>query len=88
MSENNEPQGCIIKQVHRNQGPEIIALQLQDMYLQFGFSPEAARLLIREQGLDDEMIAEMITRMLHLPPEKNRLHNEQSAQSVKEQRMR
>ena len=58
------------------------------MYLQFGFSPEAARLLIREQGLDDEMIAEMITRMLHLPPEKNRLHNEQSAQSVKEQRMR
>ena len=30
--------------------------------------------------LDDEMI----TSMLHLPPDKNRLHNEQSAQSVKE----
>ena len=28
----------------------------------------------------------MITRMLHLPPEKNILHNEQSAQSVKEHR--
>ena len=27
---------------------------------------------------------EVIARMLHLPPEKNRLHNEQSAQSVKE----
>ena len=27
---------------------------------------------------------EMITRMLHLPPHKNRLHNEQGAQSVKE----
>ena len=26
---------------------------------------------------------EMIARMLHLPPDKNRLHNEQSAQSVK-----
>ena len=28
--------------------------------------------------------SEMIVRMLHLPPEKNRLHNEQSAQSLKE----
>ena len=26
----------------------------------------------------------MITRMLHLPPNKNKLHNEQSAQSVGE----
>ena len=26
----------------------------------------------------------MITKMLHLPPDKNRLHNEQCAQSVKE----
>ena len=26
----------------------------------------------------------MIAKMLHLPPDKNRLHNEQSAQSVKE----
>ena len=27
---------------------------------------------------------EMIARMLHWPPDKNKLHNEQSAQSVKE----
>ena len=27
---------------------------------------------------------EMITRMLHLPPDKNKLHNEQSVQSVME----
>ena len=42
----------IIEQVHQAQGPEIMALWLQDMYLQLEFSPEAARLLIREQGLD------------------------------------
>ena len=29
-----------------------MALCLQDMYLWLGYSPEAARLLIREQGLD------------------------------------
>ena len=29
-----------------------MALRLQDMYLRFRFSPEAALLLIREQGLD------------------------------------
>ena len=29
-----------------------MALWLQDRYLQFGFSPKAAKLLIREQGLD------------------------------------
>ena len=29
-----------------------MALWLQDMYIQLGFSPKAAKLLIREQGLD------------------------------------
>ena len=29
-----------------------MALLLQDMYIQLRFSPEAAKLLIREQGLD------------------------------------
>ena len=38
--------------VHKPQGPEIIASQLQDMYIQLGFSLEAAKLLVREQGLD------------------------------------
>ena len=35
-----------IKQVHWAQGPEI-----QEMYLWLGLSPEAARLLVREQEL-------------------------------------
>ena len=30
----------------------IMALKLQDMYIQLEFSPEAATLLIREQGLE------------------------------------
>ena len=41
-----------ILQVHRAQGPDIMASKLQDMYIQLGFSPRAAKLLIREQGLD------------------------------------
>ena len=41
-----------IQRVHREQGPEIVALWLQDMYIQLGFSPKAARLLVREQGQD------------------------------------
>ena len=41
-----------VKRVHWTQGPEIMALWLQDMYLQLRFSPEAARLLIRKQRLD------------------------------------
>ena len=41
-----------IERVHHAQGPEIMALWLQDMYLQLKFSPKAARLHIREQGLD------------------------------------
>ena len=41
-----------IKWVHRAHGPEIMASWLQEMYLWLGFSPEAARLLVREQGLD------------------------------------
>ena len=43
---------CKIQWVHQDQGPEIMALWLQDMYIWLGFSPEAAKLLIREQGLD------------------------------------
>ena len=30
-----------------------MASKLQDMYIQLGFSPKAAKLLIREQGLDN-----------------------------------
>ena len=39
-----------IEHVHQ-QGPEIMVLWLQDMYLWLGFSPEKASLLVREQGL-------------------------------------
>ena len=38
--------------VNKAQGPEIMASWLQDMYVLLGFSPKAAKLLIREQGLD------------------------------------
>ena len=38
--------------VHKVQGPEIRASRLQDMYIHLGFSPKAAKLLIREQELD------------------------------------
>ena len=41
-----------IEWIHWAQGPEIMVLWLKDMYLQLRFSPEAARLLIREQRLD------------------------------------
>ena len=41
-----------IEHVHKAQGPEIMALWLQDMYLQLRLSPKAAKLLIREQGLN------------------------------------
>ena len=41
-----------IKQVHQTRGPEIMASWCQDMYIWLRFSPKAARLLIREQGLD------------------------------------
>ena len=41
-----------IEQVHWVRGPAIMALWLQDMYLQFGFGSEAVRLLARERGLD------------------------------------
>ena len=40
------------QQVHREQGPEIMTLWLQDMYILLGFSPKAAKLLIRQQGLN------------------------------------
>ena len=42
-----------ILQVHRAQGPEITASKFQNTYVQLGFSPKAAKLLFREQGLDN-----------------------------------
>ena len=45
-----------------------MAFWLQDMYLLLGFSPEAARLLIREQGLDS--------------PEKLRIHTNKNADVI------
>ena len=41
-----------ILRVHMARGPEIMASKLQDMYIWLGFSPEAATLFVREQGLD------------------------------------
>ena len=40
------------QQIDLEQGPEIMALWLQDMYTLLGFSPKAAKLLIKEQELD------------------------------------
>ena len=51
--------------VHRAQGQEIKALWLQDMYIHLGFSLEAAKLLMREQGLDHpERLIFLTDRML------------------------
>ena len=41
-----------IQHVHQEQGPEIMTLWLQDMYIWLEFSPKAAKLLIKKQGLD------------------------------------
>ena len=41
-----------IQHIHWEQLPEIMVLWLQVTYLWFGFSPEVAKLLIREQGLE------------------------------------
>ena len=41
-----------IQQVHSKQGPKIMALRLQDVYIWLGFSPNAAKLLVRVQELD------------------------------------
>ena len=38
--------------VNKMQEPEIMVLWLQDMFIQLGFSPKAAKLLVREQWLD------------------------------------
>ena len=50
-----------IKLVHQAQRPEIIASWLQNMYLWLGFGPKAAKLLIREQGLDSTERLRVIT---------------------------
>ena len=47
--------------VHRAQGPEIMALKLQNMYTQLGFSCKAAKLLISEQGLDNPARLRVLT---------------------------
>ena len=41
-----------IEWLNQEQGPKIMALMLQHMYIWLGFSPKATRLLVREQGLD------------------------------------
>ena len=38
-----------------------MASWLQDMYIQFEFSPKAAKLLIREQGLDSLEMLKVLT---------------------------
>ena len=50
-----------IELIHWEQGPEIMASWLQDMYLQLRFSPGAARLLGREQGLDSPESLQVLT---------------------------
>ena len=50
-----------IQWVHQEQGPEIMALWLQDMYIWLGFSPKAAKLLIKEQGLDSSERLRVLT---------------------------
>ena len=40
-----------IEREYQAQGPEIMALRLQDMYMELRFSHDAARLLVREQRL-------------------------------------
>ena len=47
--------------VHKAQGPEIIASWLQDMYVQLGFILTAAKLLVREQGLDSPERLQVLT---------------------------
>ena len=56
----------VIKCTHQMQGPEIMGVWLQDMYIELGFSPKAASLLIREQGLDSPEMLQVpsLTRML------------------------
>ena len=41
-----------IEHLHQAKRPEIMTLWLHDMYMQLGFSPKAARLLVREQEID------------------------------------
>ena len=117
-----------IQQVHQERGPKIMALWLQDMYILLGFSHKAAKLLIREQGVDrterprvltnkniDDICKfmrmpggknadgkpdrgqqisftahkymtpdnEMIARMSHLPPDKNKILLKSDVQSTK-----
>ena len=53
-----------IKWLHSVQGPETMVSWLQDMYLWLGLSPEAARLLVREQELDSpERLKYSLTRV-------------------------
>ena len=47
--------------IDRAQGPEIMATKLQNMYIQLGFSHKAAKLLVREQGLDNSDSLRVLT---------------------------
>ena len=49
--------------IHRAQGPETMASWLQDMYIQPGFGPKAAKLLVREQELDSPERLQVLTDM-------------------------
>ena len=49
-----------IQLVQQENGSEIMALRLQDMYLWLGFSAKAARLLIREQELDSSNVLQVL----------------------------
>ena len=44
-----------------------MALWFQDMYIQLGFSPKAAKLLVRDQGLDSpERLRVLTDKNVHL----------------------
>ena len=52
-----------ILHVDQKQGPEIMASWLQDMCIWLGFSPKAAKLLLREQGPDSH---ERLRVLIHM----------------------
>ena len=50
-----------LEQGHQEQGPDVMASWLQDLFIQLGFSPEAAKLFIREQELDSLVRLRVLT---------------------------
>ena len=47
--------------MYKEQGTKIMALLLQDMYIWLGFSPKAAKLFIRKQGLNSSERLRVLT---------------------------